>query len=255
MDGADMSVAGRGPDRRGWAGSALAALIRRRFSRFLLVGAVTGIASLSTVLLPWASKSIVDALGAGFSWPVFLRGAALLFGALILRSAAGGWASFLAARIQLRLLREILEIIHTRILKVPFLEMKRYQSGQLASHTLNDARLLVSGFGGAVNALIRFPVEIVSLLAFLAATDLGLAGLGLAAMASAALFSHWKSRATARMADRAIRQNAALHALVGENLALNKIIRLFGRCTGSGHGGYPRGRAGPQRIVFASFVA
>ncbi len=217
------------PEAVGWAGSSLAALIKRRWPRFLSVGAIAAISSLGTAALPLAAKSIVDGLGTGFSRPVFLRGTALLFGALLLRSAAGGGASYLAAKIQLRLFREILEAIHSRIFKVPFLEVKRYRGGQLMSHTLGDAAILVSGFGGAVNALVRYPVEILSLLALIAVVDPVLAGLGLAAIAAAALISHGKSRAAGRLADRAARLNAELHAVTGENLALNKTIRLFGR--------------------------
>lgn len=224
-----MSCHRERPASVGWTGSSLAALIKRRLPRFISVAGIAAVSSLATAALPLAAKSIVDGLGAGFSRPVFLRGTALLFGALLLRSAAGGGAAYLAAKIQLRLLREVLEAIHARVFKVPFLEIKRYRSGQLMSHTLGDAGILVSGFGGAVNALVRYPVEILSLLALIAVVNPILAGLGLAAIVAAGLISYGKSRAAGRLADRAARLNAELYAITGENLALNKVIRLFGR--------------------------
>jgi len=211
------------------AGSSLHTLIRKRWSGFFLISAVSGIASLSTVVLPWASKSIVDVISSGFSWPEFLWGVALLFGALVLRSAVGGCASFAATKIQLRLLREILELIHSRLLKIPYQKIKKFQSGLLTSHTLNDAQLLVAGFGYAINALIRYPVELISLVVFIGTIDLAVSGLVLVAMVSIGLFSHWKSRKSGQLFSRAIKYNASLFALVNENIGLNKIIRLFNR--------------------------
>jgi|GEM_PF-2535629 len=211
------------------AGSSLAGLIRRHRFRFLLISAVSGLAALSTVILPWASKFLVDVISAGFSWPDFLRGAALIFVALALRSAVGGWASLATTKIQLRILRELLEIIHSRLLAIPFQDVKKYQSGYLTSRTIQDAQILVAGFGNAINALVRYPVEFISLMVFIATIDLAAAGLVLAATISISLFSHWKSRIAAEAYSKAVASGASLMALVNENVTLNKIIRLFNR--------------------------
>jgi len=201
--------------------------IKKHFPAFFLISLISAVSSLFIIFVPWATKNIIDQIDKAFQWREYIFTLLILFSAILLRSILSGISSVLTTKIQAKILKIFLEEIHNNLMKMPYHKLIDFHSGQLSAHTMNDANTLIGGFGAGINSLIRYPVEIISLLGVLVYIDIRLLIVIFLMATFVISISKVKSNFISRIFLKQTKTKANLFGTINENITLHKLILMF----------------------------